>query len=194
MSASGTVERDSLILAAQTGDPAAIGRLLAVCQADARRYARRHCQVSDVDDAVQQALISLVQALPSFRGECAPASYAYRIAVRTAVAARRRSRQSHARHQDEALAREIPASERSGDRFVAHERKELLRELLEELPDEQAEALALQAMLGWSLEEISATSGSPVNTIRSRLRLAKEALRRKIEGTPGLADALGVQS
>ena len=30
-------ERDNLVFAAQTGDPAAIGRLLAVCQADARR-------------------------------------------------------------------------------------------------------------------------------------------------------------
>ena len=46
------IERDNLIFAAQTGDPAAIGRLLTVCQSDARRYARRHCQVSDVDDAV----------------------------------------------------------------------------------------------------------------------------------------------
>ena len=33
------MERDNLILAAQTGDPAAITRLLAVCKADARRYA-----------------------------------------------------------------------------------------------------------------------------------------------------------
>jgi len=33
------VDRDNLILSAQTGDPAAISRLLAVCQADARRYA-----------------------------------------------------------------------------------------------------------------------------------------------------------
>ena len=33
-------DRNSLIMAAQTGDPAAIGHLLAVCQADARRYPR----------------------------------------------------------------------------------------------------------------------------------------------------------
>lgn len=57
MPASGIVERDSLILDAQTGDPVAIGRLLAVCQADARRYARKHCQASDVDDAVQESLL-----------------------------------------------------------------------------------------------------------------------------------------
>jgi len=33
------VDRSNLIHAAQAGDPAAISRLLAVCQADARRYA-----------------------------------------------------------------------------------------------------------------------------------------------------------
>jgi RNA polymerase sigma-70 factor (ECF subfamily) len=47
-------------------------------------------------------------------------------------------------------------------------------------------------MLGWSLEEIAQTSGAPVNTVRSRLRLAKEALRRKIVADPVLAEELGV--
>lgn len=49
--------REELVLAAQTGDPASISRLLACCQADARRYARRHCHASDVDDAVQESLL-----------------------------------------------------------------------------------------------------------------------------------------
>lgn len=48
MLVSRVVEQDHLILAAQTGDPAAIAQLLAVCQADARRYARKHCQILDV--------------------------------------------------------------------------------------------------------------------------------------------------
>ena len=47
--------------------------------------------------------------------------------------------------------------------------------------------------LGGSLEEIAAHSGAPLNTVRSRLRLAKEAMRRKIEGTSGLLEALEVQ-
>jgi len=57
MSVCAIQEKDNLILAAQTGDTAAIGRLLTVCQADARRYARRHCLASDVDDAVQESLM-----------------------------------------------------------------------------------------------------------------------------------------
>src|SRR3546814_7252703 len=50
-------DRNSLIIAAQAGDAAAISRLLAVCQADARRYAYKHCLASDVDDAVQESLL-----------------------------------------------------------------------------------------------------------------------------------------
>jgi DNA-directed RNA polymerase specialized sigma24 family protein len=63
-----------------------------------------------------------------------------------------------------------------------------VRALLDDLPEEQAEALALRFMLGWSLIEISEASGAPVNTVRSRLRLAKEALRRRVEADAALAD------
>ena len=44
-------ETYTLILAAQLGDSAALNRLLLTSQIDARRYARKHCQSSDIDDA-----------------------------------------------------------------------------------------------------------------------------------------------
>ncbi len=46
-----------LIQNAQRGDPVAIHALLGACQADARRYAYKHCHASDIDDAVQEALL-----------------------------------------------------------------------------------------------------------------------------------------
>jgi RNA polymerase sigma-70 factor (ECF subfamily) len=152
---------------------------------------------ADVDDALQQSLIALIHALPAFRGECAPAGYACRIAFRTALALRHRARRSEL---------SLDTLERRVDQntiddginptltFEAARRTELVRGLLDEIPMEQAEALALRTMLGWSLEEIAHTSGAPVNTVRSRLRLAKEALRRKITADPALAEELGVQA
>ena len=74
------------------------------------------------------------------------------------------------------------------DQVLATRRRELLRELLEELPEEQAEALTLRVIMGWSLEEVASASGAPVNTVRSRVRLAKEALRARIEAKPALAE------
>ncbi len=82
----------AMVLAGQAakGDVAATRRLL---EAVAPRMMRVVQMVlggahADLDDVVQQSLIALVQALPSFRGECEPVHYGTRIAVRTAVAAR----------------------------------------------------------------------------------------------------------
>ena len=63
--------RSALIFEAQTGDRVALGRLLAVCQADARRYARRHCQASDVDDAVQETLLIISRKITGLRAAAA---------------------------------------------------------------------------------------------------------------------------
>ena len=44
----------------------------------------------DVEDIGQETMVAFVQALPAFRGECSVVHYASRIAVRTAMAARKR--------------------------------------------------------------------------------------------------------
>ena len=52
-----------LVTAAQIGDTQALARLLAVCRTDARRYAQRHCQVSD--DALRIDLAKALESLPA---------------------------------------------------------------------------------------------------------------------------------
>jgi RNA polymerase sigma-70 factor (ECF subfamily) len=63
-----------------------------------------------------------------------------------------------------------------------------MRTLLREIPDTQAETIVLRMALGHSIEEISGITSAPVNTVRSRLRLAKEALRNRIEADPRWAE------
>lgn len=147
----------------------------------------------DLDDAVQHALIGFVQSLPTYRGECGPMGFARIIAVRAAIAVRRRARERAARGAAEVEEDTVPTSSPSpSEAALAARRKELLRELLAELPAEQAEALALRVVLGSSLEEVAAETGAPINTVRSRVRLAKERLRARIEQDPVLLDALEV--
>jgi RNA polymerase sigma-70 factor (ECF subfamily) len=143
----------------------------------------------EAEDAVQLALIGFIQSLPGFRGECNPSLFAARIAVRTASGIRRRARARH-EGRDEAVDVDELAGGRGDPRAAA--RREVVRTLLDDLPEEQGEALALRFMLGWSLSEIAETSGAPLNTVRSRLRLAKEALRRRVEADPTLADHFGI--
>jgi RNA polymerase sigma-70 factor (ECF subfamily) len=142
----------------------------------------------DLDDAIQQSMIALVRALPAFRGECHPAGYATRITLRVALRVRRNVKRDTSRREALGLLAATDETVSSNDEAVAVRRRELLRELLEELPEEQAEALTLRVVMGWSLEEVSRASGAPINTVRSRVRLAKEALRERIEAVPGMAE------
>jgi len=142
---------------------------------------------------VQHALIGFVQALPAFRGECDPASYGRVIAVRAALAARKRARTQSLRRDDDVetdrVAEERPSYNSD---IAAQRRRDALRELLAELPAEQAETLALRVVFGCSLEEVATQTGVPLNTVRSRVRLAKERLKSRIQGDPTLAEVLEV--
>jgi RNA polymerase sigma factor (sigma-70 family) len=184
------VARD-LATRATAGDLAATQEFLAYVWPTLTRVAAgvlgaRH---ADLDDAVQQSMIALVRALPAFRGECHPAGYASRITLRVALRVRRNAKRDATRR--EALGQLGPSDEHAPSATsdgLGARRRELLRELLEDLPEEQAEALTLRVVMGWSLEEVARASGAPVNTVRSRVRLAKEALRARIRMQPALAE------
>jgi RNA polymerase sigma factor (sigma-70 family) len=180
---------------AATGEVVATTQLLRKLAPEMLRVVRGvlGSQLADVEDAMQQALVGLVHALPAFRGECSPAGYACRIAFRTALAQRRQGIKQRKR-ADLSADTDVWSGDRGREPpSEARSRMELLRRLLENLPTEQSEALCLRTVLGWSLPEIAEASGVPLNTVRSRLRLAKEALRDRIEADPGLAEALGVR-
>jgi len=182
-----------LVRAANSGDERATKQLLEAVAPRVRRVVRVILGIGhpDCDDVTQLALIAFTRGLQAFRGECQPAHYASRIAVRTAVQARRRSRVLRARFDDLTEGEEPETTSVHDDVLVAR-RKRIVRDLLGDIPTEQAEALALRVALGWTLEEIASASDTPLNTVRSRLRLAKEALRRKIEADPVLRDELEV--
>ena len=72
-------DRNNLIMAAQTGDAAALSRLLAVCQADARRYAYKHCHASDVDDAVQESLLIISRKVSGLKAAAAFSSWLFTV-------------------------------------------------------------------------------------------------------------------
>ena len=70
-------------------------------------------------------------------------------------------------------------------------RRTSLRELLARLPLSQAEVLALHIVLGHTVEETSAMIGTPVNTVRSRLRRGLAALRDELRHNTKLREVIG---
>jgi len=176
-----------MALAASRGDREAIHRVLISVAPRVQRAARGVLGTGapDVDDATQESLIALVDALPRFRGECSVVGYATRIAVRTSLRLRRQQRARGDREQRSAQQAEDegrlePVAALDG-KLLAHRRRDAMREVLASLPDEQAETLLLRIVLGFSLAEVADATGVPVNTVRSRVRLGKQSMRRRLE-------------
>jgi len=186
-----------LVDRAVAGDSEATGALLKALAPSMIRSAQQLLGAThaDLDDVVQQSLIGFVQALPNFRGECTIGHFASRIVARIAVAARKRGHLRADRRDDEV---DVDSLERAPgstpDVVDAERRRELVRGLMATLPEEQAETLALRIVLGFSLEEVAEATGVPMNTVRSRVRLAKTALKKRIEADPVLAEVLEVES
>lgn len=134
-------------------------------------------QHRDVDDVAQQAFVALIHSLSSFRMESSLGTYASRITTRVALASRRRERRREAVHASYANERSV--SVKPSEALAHH-----VRALLGELSEEQAEALALRTVLGFSIDEIADMTQAPRNTVKSRLRLAKAALRQRVESAP----------
>lgn len=182
-----------LVARARTGDRAALRDLLRALGPSMIRVA--HALLgrdrADADDAVQESLLGLVRALPTFRGESSITHFAGRIAVRAALLARKRRRTHEQRLSSFALEEE-PTTTDPDDDAIASRRRAILRALVEELPEAQAESLTLRIVLGCSMEEVATLTGVPLNTVRSRLRLAKEVLRRKIEADETAAELLAI--
>ncbi len=181
--------------AAVAGDLAATRQLLEAVGPRVVAVVRRVLGGShpDVDDVAQESFIAIVRALPAFRGDCNFKGYAARIAVRTAVSARQRQKRKREQLRALQLETDVSVSEPSAsDRAHANTRLELLRTLLADLPASQGETLALRYVLGSSIKEIAQTLAVPVNTVRSRLRLAKQAMRARIEADPALAEELEI--
>lgn len=185
-----------LAQAAERGDRHAITRLLRLVAPAVSRSVRmvlggKH---PDVDDVIQQTFIAFVGAVGTFRGDCHPAGFASRIAVHTAISSRRRAKSQRARVAALAALESAERHPSERDPDAASRRRRLVRELLDQLPEDQAETLALHVMLGHSMEEVARAMGCPVNTAKSRLRLAKSALRRRIEQELLFFDDLDVAS
>jgi RNA polymerase sigma factor (sigma-70 family) len=181
-----------LVLRAQAGDSAAIGQLVGelapgVLRALTALLGREH---PDIEDLAQDVLLAVVAALPEFRGDSTLLHFAVRIAARKSVVVRRRTRNVlgwlETFWRGEYPVR--PAPRLGHEEMMGERRRALLRLLLSELPDAQAEALLLRVVCGHSIEEISTITQTPFNTVRSRLRLAKEALRQRIDAEPQWAE------
>ncbi|QDE67003.1 MULTISPECIES: RNA polymerase sigma factor [Myxococcus] len=178
-------DEEALRAAAVSGDAAArenvmrhlyealSGKLYVLCHGITR-------DPSDAQDAVQETFLSIQRALPQFRGDAQLSTWAYRIAVRAAVAAKARRE----RHRGDAVDIEMADPRaRIEETFETRERKRRLEVAMRTLSLEHRTVLSLFAVEGLSHAQIASVLGIPEGTAWSRLHLARKRLAAALEST-----------
>jgi RNA polymerase sigma-70 factor (ECF subfamily) len=180
--------------AVAAGDRAALRTFLASIVPPLLRVARRVLGPGhpDVEDVAYEAAYAVVEGLPRFRGEGTVLHFACRVAVLSSMNVRRRdAAQKRARVRKPYDPDAVEADDRDPEQLaLSGALVPIVRELLDTLPPALAEALALHNMLGYTVAEVAELSGVPLETVRSRLRLAKQALRRRVLGHPQLREVV----
>jgi RNA polymerase sigma factor (sigma-70 family) len=148
----------------------------------------------DIEDVTQDAVIGFLQALTEFRAQCSVLHFAHRIALLTALAARRRIGTRERRiapesYEDDQL--QDPRSSPDRD-LLASRRRQIVRDLLDTLPESIAEAMAMHFVLGMTVDEIAAVAKVSQNTVWSRLRLGKATMRKRLRSCPRFGELLRV--
>ncbi len=141
---------------------------------------------ASVDDAVQDVFLVVHRRLPEFDGRARVTTWLFQIALHVALSYRRKAR----RARDQTPLRET--LEDDGGSPLAHvERGQTLNRLqqvLEGLDDDKRVALVLSDLEQLTAPEIAELTGTPLNTVYTRLRRARAlfaSLWRAQEGESG---------
>ena len=132
-----------------------------------------------VDDVAQEALIAVLRGLGSYRGDGRFESWVDRVVARATFTAIRRIR-AETQPGEHAAVEGGPGSDDSGGELYALRRE--LAQALDRLPGDQRESLVLHFAVGMTVPEIAEAAAAPIETVRSRLRLGKAALRVALGG------------
>lgn len=164
-----------LIQSAKQGDGGAIQALYGLYSQRVYAVVRRLAgEDALAEDWAQETWIRAVRALPSFRGDSRFSTWIHRIAVNTALHARRSRERRVGREEpldDEILAR--PAGEDAVLRLR-------LERAIARLPEGMKRVLVLHDVEGYTHEEIGEMLGIAPGTCKSQLFKARARMRRML--------------
>jgi RNA polymerase sigma-70 factor (ECF subfamily) len=170
-------EAASRIEAASRGDRAATQELAVELVPRVRNLVRYLTRSQDIDDVAQEALVTVLRSLPSYRPIGSFHAWVDRIVARTTYAELRRRRRDAVRDATDAEELASPPDFASSYATRTH-----IAAALDALPDDQRFAVVLHHALGLSAAEIAEEMQAPLETVRSRLRVGMQHLRSVMTG------------
>lgn len=173
--------------ALRRGDPAALDGFVRATIDRTHSMMARLAGPEEAEDLTQEAYLRAFRGLPAYRGDAAPTTWLWRIAmnvVRDAWARRRAARAAAADAVEVEAVADAPAFDparmaeaRALDAAVAA--------ALGDLDDEDREVIVLREVEGMDVAETAAVLGVAEGTVKSRLHRAKAALRRRVRARLG---------
>ena len=189
----------ALVAALRRGDPTAAEDLVAAYGDRACRLATRITRnAQDAEEAVQDAFLSVIRKIDSFRGDASFASWIYRIVANAAYQSCRRHRR---RSADVSLDKLLPVFDQHG-RHVAPiadwstclddparqtELRMVLGAAIEELPADYRAVVVLRDIEGRPHREIAEILGLTVVNVKMRVHRARLFMRKRLEAHLSIA-------
>jgi RNA polymerase sigma-70 factor, ECF subfamily len=187
-------DRDhQLVTALRREEPDAAERLLHTYGGRAFRLAVRITRArQDAEEVVQDALLTVVRKIGSFRGDAAFGSWVYRIVANAAYQKIRARR----RRQDEVSSDAAPGSMIEGrhggavadwtlaadDPARQTEIRAALTEAIDELPQHYRTVFVLRDLQGLSTGEIGRALRLSASNVKTRIHRARALLRERLDG------------
>jgi RNA polymerase sigma-70 factor (ECF subfamily) len=180
-----------LVERVKQGDEAAFGALVECHQEKVYRLAwnlTHHAQ--DAEEVTQDVFLKVYRKIGSFDGRAAFGTWLYRVATNTALMKLRgRRREFHLAVEEEGPAflpdgrHARPVADWSAlpeDELLSAERRRVLMEAIEALPNDYKAVVVLRDVEGLSNHEVAEVLGVSVAAIKSRLHRARLALRERL--------------
>lgn len=141
---------------------------------------RQKMTSSEADELVQEVMIVLWHKAGLYDvSRSSLSTWLFRIARNRRIDMQRRARSRVLDEDDPTLQ---PSQEIGADETVANDNRDArVRAAVSRLPEEQRDMLRAAFFLGQSHSEIAETTGLPLGTVKSRIRLAFGKLRKVLE-------------
>ncbi|PWC34238.1 sigma-70 family RNA polymerase sigma factor [Azospirillum sp. TSO35-2] len=174
---------DLIVAVGRERDKLAFGALFGHFAPRLKTYLRRlGCESGAAEELVQEVMLLVWRRAETYDPVHASAStWVFTIARNKRIDALRREQRPEIDPDDPALvpAGLVPEAEQAADRRIeVKESSGRLRAALKDLPPEQADLLRMAYFEDKPHSVISAEHGIPLGTVKSRLRLAMERLRK----------------
>ena len=137
------------------------------------------------EDAVQEIFWRVWKRAASFDRSRAFAPWLFGIAHNYTIdeLRRRRVRPQQVFEDDEhPILSDIPDETDVGEAAVLTDQRRIVLEALDQLPEEQRQALLLAYFCGLTQQEIAQKLGNPLGTVKTRMRLGLQKLRTVLQG------------